>query len=116
MKNHVLVLLYGQLEVLQLMRAQDPPCPWNAGSCANAAMRDGLEVLQWLRAQDLPCPWDELAVGEAIKEKELTELLWLLTHNAPCPPWAWEDIVNPDFFQKEKNVTLVYDGNGVITI
>jgi hypothetical protein len=31
----------------------------------NAASRGGLEVLQWLRAQDPPCPWCEETIAEA---------------------------------------------------
>jgi len=47
--------LSGQLEVLKWMRAQNPPCPWNALTC-RAAARGHLEVLEWMRAQNPPCP------------------------------------------------------------
>ena len=34
----------GHLEVLQWMREQDPPCPWDKGTCAAAAMQGHLDV------------------------------------------------------------------------
>jgi len=49
----------GHLHVLQWLRAQEPPYPWNEDACY-AAARDGhMGVLRWLREQDPPCPWDE---------------------------------------------------------
>ena len=45
--------------MLQWARAQDPPCEWNAGTCACAVNRGHWDVLRWLRAEaDPPCPWD----------------------------------------------------------
>jgi hypothetical protein len=38
-------------QVLQWMRAQDPPCPWDAWTCDVAVACDNLNTLQWLRAQ-----------------------------------------------------------------
>ena len=35
------------------------PCPWNAETSRFAAVGGHLGVLQWARAQDPPCPWDE---------------------------------------------------------
>ena len=48
----------GQLETLQWMRSQDPPCPWDERTCSEAARYGRLSTLQWLRSQDPPCPWD----------------------------------------------------------
>ena len=44
--------------MLQWLRSQDPPCPWEKNTCFAAAMGGHLTVLQWLRSQDPPCPWD----------------------------------------------------------
>ena len=49
----------GQLAVLQWLRAQDPPCPWDESACWEAASSGELAVLRWLRSQDPPCPWDQ---------------------------------------------------------
>ena len=49
----------ARLEVLQWLRAQNPPCPWSWWTCDAAAGSGHLEVLQWLRAEDPPCPWNE---------------------------------------------------------
>ena len=35
----------GKLELLQWLRAQDPPCPWNEGTCLAAAKGGHLKVL-----------------------------------------------------------------------
>ena len=43
--------------MLQWLRAQEPPCPWDEDVCSKAAMNGHLEMLQWLRAQDLPEEW-----------------------------------------------------------
>jgi len=42
----------GHLEVLQWLRAQDPPCPWDSSVCSSAAHKGQLEVLQWARARE----------------------------------------------------------------
>jgi len=49
----------GYLDVLQWLRAQDPPCPWDFRVCYYAAETGHLDVLQWIRAQDPPCDWNE---------------------------------------------------------
>jgi hypothetical protein len=40
--------------VLMWVLEQDPPCPWNAETCAHAVKEGYLEA----RNQDPPCPWD----------------------------------------------------------
>ena len=37
---------YGNLVVLKWLRAQDPPCPWDADACAGAAINGNLDVLK----------------------------------------------------------------------
>jgi hypothetical protein len=53
----LLIHLYGFLDVLKWLRAQDPPCAWNANVCSNAAENGHLDVLQWARTQNLPASW-----------------------------------------------------------
>ncbi len=36
---------YGQLSVLQSLRAQEPPCPWDDSVCEYAARNGNLSVL-----------------------------------------------------------------------
>lgn len=62
---------HSQLEVLQWLRAQNPPCPWDEGSCARAAEGGHLEVLQWLRARSPPCPWNEWSCARAASRSRL---------------------------------------------
>ena len=45
------------MDVLQFLRSQDPPCPWDEHTCFYAVREGHLEVLKWLRDQDPPCPW-----------------------------------------------------------
>ena len=47
----------GHIDVLQALRNQESPCPWNGDVCIYAARNGHLEMLQWLRAQDLPEEW-----------------------------------------------------------
>ena len=46
------------MTVLQWARDQEPPCPWDEGTCQAAAKEGHLAVLQWARDQEPPCPWD----------------------------------------------------------
>ena len=48
---------YGCLKSVQILREQDPPCPWDERTCMYAAEGGHLDVLQWARSQDPPCPW-----------------------------------------------------------
>ena len=41
---------HGNLESVKILRAHDPQCPWNAGTCGNAAKGGHLHVLQWARS------------------------------------------------------------------
>jgi hypothetical protein len=38
----------GHLAVLQWLRAQDPPCPWNKQVCQIVARRQEGALLEWL--------------------------------------------------------------------
>jgi hypothetical protein len=48
------------MHVLKWLREEnDPPCPWNASTCAHAARGGHLHALEWLREENgPPCPWD----------------------------------------------------------
>jgi hypothetical protein len=78
------------VEVLQWLRAQDPPCPWDERTFRRAARNGRLEVLQWLRAQDPPCPWDARALAYATEEGHDDVVAWLNAQNAPVPVYLWE--------------------------
>jgi hypothetical protein len=75
----------GHLELLQWSRAQDPPCPWNVETCNRAVEEGDLGVLQWLRAQDPPCPWNVETCNRAAEEGNLDVLQWLRAQDPPCP-------------------------------
>ena len=45
------------MNVLQWLRAQNPPCPWSSITSHMAANNGHWSVLKWLRTQDPPCPW-----------------------------------------------------------
>ena len=72
------------LAVLKWVRAQEPPCPWNAQSCHRAAIRGRLDVLKWLREQEPPCPWNRL---ECLNSPELTAAM---TQHPPPRPESME--------------------------
>jgi hypothetical protein len=77
--------VYGHLDVLQWLRAQEPPCPWDAGACTAAACSGHLDVLQWLRAQDPPCPWSHYTCTKAARGGQLDVLRFLRAQQPPCP-------------------------------
>ena len=77
----------GHLQILQWVRAQNPPCYWDERTCASAAEGGELTTLQWLRAQDPPCPWDEQTCAMAAKGGHLEILRWAVTQDPPCP-WS----------------------------
>ena len=78
----------GCLPVLQWLRAQDPPCPWDERTCSSAAEGGHLHILQWLRAQDPPCPWDNWSCARAANGGHLHMLQWLRAQDPPCP---WDE-------------------------
>ena len=53
------VRMSRKLESVKILRAHDPPCPWDERTCSNAAEGGHLDVLQWARSHDPPCPWYE---------------------------------------------------------
>lgn len=55
----------GRLNLLEWLRAQDPPYIWSERTCLAAAAHGKIDVLIWLRRQDPPCPWDHTACTTA---------------------------------------------------
>jgi len=47
----------GDLAVLGWLRAQVPPCRWDARACAAAAASGHRALLAWMRSGPEPCPW-----------------------------------------------------------
>ncbi|BCU03443.1 F-box incomplete domain containing protein [Pandoravirus japonicus] len=73
--------------VLAWLRAQDPPCPWDEGTCSAAAWYadvGGSEVLRWLRAQDPPCPWDARTLTALAFRGTVEAFVWAYDQGAPC--------------------------------
>ena len=78
----------GCLESVKILRAHDPPCPWDVWTCSAAATGGHLDVLQWLRSQHSPCPWGKLTCSGAAEGGHLHVLQWLRSQDPPCP---WDD-------------------------
>ena len=79
---------YGCLKSVQILRAHDPPCPWDEQTCGNAAYSCHLHVLQWARSQDPPCPWSVWACFGGALGGQLSVQQWARSQNPPCP-WDW---------------------------
>jgi hypothetical protein len=88
--------LNNHLNVLQWLRAQDPPCPWSEKTCDTAAYGGHLNVLQWLRAQDPPCPWD---IKTCLIRSEI------ISTNLEIQEWIKSQIVSVDLI-KETSSTI----------
>jgi len=80
----IMAVMYGHLEVLQLLRAQVPPAPWGVEVCQTAASKGRLDLLQWLRSQTPPCPWDDTTCLAAAEQGHLEMLRWLRVQAPPC--------------------------------
>lgn len=74
----------GDQIMLEWLRAQDPPVPWDARVCTAAAARGNIKMLRWLRCQDPPAPWDEATTAAAARSN-LKTLQWLRAQDSPCP-------------------------------
>ena len=49
--QHMQFVEPSRLEMLQWMRAQVPPCPWDARTCEWAAKSGHLDLLKWARKE-----------------------------------------------------------------
>jgi len=77
---------YGHLSLLQVLRAQIVPCPWDKWTCAQAAHYGHLAVLQWARAQG--CPWDEWTCTQAARNGHLAVMQWARAQGCPWDEWT----------------------------
>lgn len=76
--------------MLQWMRGQSPPCPWDGACFHEAALRGDLVLLKWLRNQSLPCPWGTKTFEAAAFHGNLAVLDWLTAQDCPIDgPSAW---------------------------
>ena len=72
------------LSMLQWLRVQDPPCPWDVDWCTAAAVGAGkLDILVWLRGQDPCCPWPAECADLAAQLPTPEVLQWLYNHKCP---------------------------------
>ncbi len=60
--------------MLQWLRQQQPPCPWDEETCYYAAERGHLAMLQSLRQQQPPCPLWPGAFDERVTDPMLLYL------------------------------------------
>lgn len=59
---HAVAAMGGCVHASQYLRALDPPAAWGSLTCLAAAAGGQLDMLQWLRAQAPPCPLHVLLV------------------------------------------------------
>ncbi len=81
----------GYSSVLQWLRAQKHPCPWDESVCSAAAYNGNLSMLQWLRAQDPPSPWNDDVRILATLYGHLHVLEWLRAQNLP---FSWSSMIS----------------------
>lgn len=81
----------GHIAVLEWLRAQNPPCPWDAKEYTLAARNGHVDVLRWLDAQQPPVPWKANACAAAAKRGHLDALHWLRSQEPPCP-WSGDEM------------------------
>ena len=74
----------GKIESLTCLRANG--CPWDEGTCANAAYEGHLEVLQW--AHQNGCPWDAETCAFAAGAGHLDVLQWARQNGCPWNGWT----------------------------
>jgi hypothetical protein len=86
--------------VLQYARANG--CPWDEGTCGNAAFGGHLAVLQWARANG--CPWDEDTFRAALRGAHLAVLQWARANGCPWGPLTCTDaraLMEADVLEEE---------------
>ena len=76
----------GNLDIIQWLRSQDPPCPWNEKTCEATIVNGHLKTLQWVISQG--CPLSKKMCDFAVIHENLTMLQWLRMQNPPCP---WDE-------------------------
>ena len=91
----------GHLEILQWLRAQDPPCGWDSNTTYAVAANGHLAVLKW--ALGAGCPllddadphdYDFRTTSGALRGGHLHILQWLVeTYNVQFDAAHWHDAV-----------------------
>ena len=88
------------LEMLKLLRSEDPPCPWDWHCSYEAARENNLEMLKFLRSDpniDNRCPWGENCCEQAVRHKNYEMLKFLRSEDPPCP-WNEEVCIKASAF------------------
>jgi hypothetical protein len=71
-----------------VLQWQESPCLWDEQACFFAAVGGHLGMLQWLRAQEPPCPWDAGMVARIAFHHGHAEIRrWAVAQGAPDPWW-----------------------------
>ena len=83
---------HNHLHILQWLRLQNPPCPWDENTCNVAVRKDNLCILQWLRSQNPPCPWNQEVCMIALNDLQLDTLEWIQTQTPPIE-WNIDDYI-----------------------
>ncbi|GAQ78679.1 hypothetical protein KFL_000170250 [Klebsormidium nitens] len=122
-------VLGGSLEVLQWLREQTPPCPWDATLCiALAAQMKSFAIAEWVLGQDPSAgktlcnvaakagfldalawarkhglPWDEGVCTGAAMRGQFAALRWLRKRSPPCP---WHPSLCAFFAAEEKQFEM----------
>ncbi len=66
------------MEMLQWLRSQNPPCPWDELTAVAAAQRQDRCMIKWaLREAHPPCPWDERLLNACSNEGLEDIIEWL---------------------------------------
>jgi len=105
----------GRLEVVQWMRTQPSPCPWDIYELINAVAHGQWEVVQWMRKEG--CPWDtEQVFYYASTRHQWTILKGLLdtTATSDIPPltkiqaWLQYQPHRPECYQLRRALAAQY--------
>ncbi len=122
----------GHVAMVELLRSQNPPCPWDERSgmkacCSGhqpvleclqalgypwteqwpkiAASRGHCKLLEWMRSQDGDWLWDSSVCTAAQQHTEA--LRWLLAQTPPCPWTAADAAACPDAMARLGDTSLI---------
>ena len=122
----------GNVPMMELLRSQQPPCPWNEAECLEEACDQGhlqmlawlrthgslasegcllaaasgnLPLLKWFRCQDPPWPWDSNVMHAATEDSIM--LQWILQQELSCPGACEAAAACPDILVSIGNMQLI---------
>ncbi|KAJ1443967.1 hypothetical protein B484DRAFT_389169 [Ochromonadaceae sp. CCMP2298] len=86
----------GQLETVQWLRAQQPPCEWDVSVCRGAAqfgqivlkravLNRQVEVVRWLMSHEPPCLCDAWVCHYLAQHGDRELLRWVRAQHPPAP-------------------------------